>query len=91
MLRIVRMQMTAMKNNNDFRVSRLIAKNSFYGVIISSKKPATSVVLDIVKSKHVDIYYVLCTKDLDEYNRSQDDECKLSESEYKLLKEVFVW
>ncbi len=80
-----------MKNNDDFRVSMLLAKNSFYGVIAPSKKPATNVVLDIVKSKHVDIYYVLYSKDLDEYNRSQDDECKLSESEYKLLKEVFIW
>ena len=80
-----------MKDRNDFRVSRLLAKNSFYGAIPNLKKPATSVVLDIINSKHVDIYYVLYTKDLDEYNRSQDEECKLSESEYKLLKEVFVW
>lgn len=80
-----------MKDANYFRVSRLLAKNSFYGLIVPSKKPATNVVLDIVKSKHVDVYYVLYSKDLDEYNRSQDDECKLSESEYKLLKEVFVW
>lgn len=45
-------------------------------------------IIKLIKNKEVNVTILLCSKNVEEYNKYLIEQCRLSENEYKLLKEV---
>lgn len=86
---------TALKDYEMEHTLRIRLENINYELVREKQKNDKELkALEIIKEKQVDVYILLKTKSLDEYNEwyvgIQDDFIPLTQEEYDLLKEILL-